>query len=296
MPKASKLAAIEPKSATPSRPKILVFGKAGSGKTWASLAFPSCYYIDTEGGADLDHYTDRLQKSGGKYYGPKQGSQSFKNVIEQVEALATEDHEYKTLVIDSISHIYNIEIAKEATKLGDKDAFGASKKPATQLTRELLGWLDRIDMNVILICHEKALWADQKQIGVTFDAWEKVDYILHLALNISKQGSSRKAFVKKTRLQGFADGEAFDWNYEEFAKKFGKDKMEKKAEKLVLSTAEQLATFNDLLKIVKLDDKVLEKWLTAAGVEKFEDMDKEKMSKIILHMQDLLNKATGKAS
>ncbi len=128
--KPSKLGAVDPKAAEPSRPKITVFGKPKVGKTWGALDFPSVYYIDTEAGADLAHYTDKLKKSGGMYFGREQGSQDFATVIEQVKALATEKHPYKTLVIDSLSKIYNMEINKEAERLGDKDGFGASKKPS----------------------------------------------------------------------------------------------------------------------------------------------------------------------
>src|ERR1700733_12615163 len=97
---ASKLKAVDPKAAEPSRPKITIFGKPGVGKTWGALDFPNVYYIDTEGGADLAHYTDKLKKSGGVYFGPEQGASDFETVIEQVKALATEDHSYKTLLID----------------------------------------------------------------------------------------------------------------------------------------------------------------------------------------------------
>ncbi len=31
----------DPKSAKPSKPKILIYGKPGVGKTWAALDFPS---------------------------------------------------------------------------------------------------------------------------------------------------------------------------------------------------------------------------------------------------------------
>ena len=50
----SKLKAKDPVNAEPSKPKMLIFGKPGVGKTWGALDFPSCYYIDTEGGAGAD--------------------------------------------------------------------------------------------------------------------------------------------------------------------------------------------------------------------------------------------------
>lgn len=281
----SKLKAVDPKTAEPSKPKIIVFGKPGVGKTWTSLDFPSVYYIDTEGGADLAHYTDKLKRSGGVYFGPEQGAQDFNTVIEQFEALATEEHPYKTVIVDSISKLFNIEISKEAERLGDKDGFGASKKPAISLTRRLLNWIDKIDMNVILIAHEKPVWANEKQVGVTFDAWDKLEYELHLCLNIVKTGDTRRALVKKSRLTGFPDASNFTWSYEDFATRYGKDIMEKQSKHIVLATPEQLEEVNRLLEVIKLPDGQQDKWFTAAKVTTYTDMESDKLAKIITHLQ-----------
>jgi hypothetical protein len=265
---ASKLKAVAPKAAEPSKPKILIFGKPGVGKTWASLDFPSVYYIDTEGGADLGHYTDKLTKAGGMYFGIEQGSLSFDAVLEQIQALATEDHGYKTVVIDSITKLFNLEVSKEGDRLGDKNAFGADKKPAISYMRKLVSWLTRLDMNVIMIAHEKPLWGidakgERAEIGVTFDCWDKLEYELHLCLNIMKQGGSHKARVRKSRLTGFPDATVFDWSYAVFAEKYGKDIMEKQAVAIQLATPEQLAEVDRLLEKVRLSDTDRkDKWLT----------------------------------
>lgn len=279
--KASRLKAVEPKAAEPSKPKILIFGKAGVGKTWASLDFPKCYYIDTEGGANLKHYTDKLAKAGGMYMGPEQGSQDFDTIIEQIKALGIEEHPYKTLVIDSISKLHNMEVNIEAERLGEKDAFGASKKPALRKMATLMRWADRIDMNVVMIAHEKSLWFKGEQIGVTFDGADKLDYELHLCLNIVKQGESRKAFVKKTRLVEFPDATSFAWSYEDFATKYGKSVIEGGVRQIVLATPEQLAELNTLLELVKLPDGETDKWLKKANAESFADMDFDKIQACI---------------
>lgn len=277
----SKLKAVDPKSAEPSKSKILVFGKPGVGKTWTSLDFPSVYYIDTEGGANLSHYTDKLKKSGGVYFGPEQGSQDFDAVIEQVKALATEEHGHRTLIIDSLSKIYNNEIAKEMERLGDKDAFGASKKLAVKYTRQLINWIDRIDMNVILICHEKVKWANDAQEGVTFDAWEKLEYELHLCLNIQKRGGSRKAFVAKSRLEKFADSSTLDWSYEEFASRYGRDVLEGKSKALVLANEKQVTEINYLVKLLNVPAETVTKWLEKAKAESLEEMESAKLQACI---------------
>ena len=286
----SKLKAVEPKSAEPKKPKILIYGKSGVGKTWASLDFPNCYYIDTEGGANLNHYTDKLKNSGGAYMGTDQGSLDFATVIEQVQALATEDHTYKTLVIDSISKLFNTAISDEAERIGDKDAFGASKKPAVAYMRRLINWLSRIDMNVILISHEKTEWGldgkgQRVEVGSTFDCWDKLEYELDLCLNIIKAGATRNSRVRKSRLTGFPDASVFPWSYADFAKLYGKDVIEKKTEAITLATPEQLKEVERLLSLVKLPEGQEDKWLKQANVEGWGEMETSRIQKAIEHIK-----------
>lgn len=294
---ASKLKAVDPKTAEPSKPKVLIFGKPGSGKTWTSLDFPKVYYIDTEGGADMEHYTDKLKKSGGVYLGVDQGSLSFETILDQVKALATEKHEYKTLVIDSVTKVFATEIANEAERLGDKDAFGASKKPAVSYMRQLVSWLTRLDMNVILIAHEKDLYGlDEKKqrniIGVTFDAWDKLEYELHLCLNIFKMAGQYKARVTKSRLTGFKDAEVLEWSYDSFAERYGRKILEGEVKQVVVATPEQLAVLQDLFERVKLPDDYESKCLKKAQVEGWEEMDSDKVAAVIKDIQSKLQKET----
>lgn len=281
-----KLKGQDPKLAKPSRPKILIYGKPGAGKTWASIDFPGVYYIDTEGGANLGHYTDKLKKAGAAYMGPEDGANSFDQVIEEVVTLATTKHEYKTLVIDSYSKLFNTQIditTEQMARAGremDK-TFGAEKKPAISYTRRLIRWFEKLDMNVILICHEKAMWKDGKEVGQTFDGWDKLEYELHLALQIVKQGASRKARVTKTRLTEFPDAELFPWSYQEFAKRYGIDVMESPAVPIVPATVDQVAKLNTLIELLRTDPEQTAKWKDKAGVETFAEMDTETIQKCI---------------
>jgi hypothetical protein len=282
----SKLKAKDPKAAEPSKPKILIFGKPGVGKTWWGLDFPSVYYIDTEGGADLSHYTDKLKRSGGVYMGPEDGALDFAAVIEQFQALATEKHPYRTVVVDSISKLYNTAITAEAERLGDKNGFGADKKPAIAAMRRLINWVNKLDMNVIFIAHEKSEWGtdkngDRTQIGVTFDAWDKMEYELHLAIHAEKRGPARTAKVRKTRLLGFPDGDVFDLSYTAFSERYGKDIIEATAKPIVLASAEQVAEVKALLENVRIADEDVAKWFTKAGVETWAEMTNEQIAKCI---------------
>lgn len=293
----SKLLAVPPEAVEPKKPKILIYGPPGVGKTWAALSFPKVYYFDTEGGADLSHYREKLRAAGGMYFGPDQGSLDFETVIGQVEALATEHHPYKTMVFDSITKLFNTAISDEGQRLGDKDVFGASKKGPIRQIGRLLRWMNRADMNAVVIAHQKDLWGKDEKgnrevVGMTFDAYEKLEYELHLILRISKIGAGdhakRYANVGKSRLTGFPEGDRFDWTYETFAERYGRDVIEKDVVPVVLATADQLAELNRLLEIVKLPDGVTDKWLSKAEIETFAEMETGAIDKCIAFLREKL--------
>lgn len=285
--KKTKLKAKPPEETKPGKTKGLIFGPSGVGKTWFTLTFPAPYYIDTEGGADLGHYQKRLSDAGGAYMGPQDGSLDFATVIEQMQALATEQHEFKTLIIDSITKLYQTCIANEAEKLGDKDAFGASKKPAIQNMRRMVNWAMRLDMNIWFVAHEVPEWGmdartgQRTEIGKIADVWDKLPYELDLALQAQKRGNSRVAVVRKSRLTGFPDMDSFTLDYADFAERYGKDFIESKATKIVLSTEEQVAEIKRILDLVRIEPTQIEKLLSKCGAENWEELTTEQAATTI---------------
>lgn len=278
----SKLKAKSPDLIEPGKTKGLIFGPSGVGKTWFTLSFPKPYYIDTEGGADLKHYQQRLKDAGGVYIGPDEGALDFSFVIEQMQALATEDHPYKTLIFDSITKLYQTRISTEQERLGDKDAFGASKKPAIAEMRRLVNWCMRLDMNIWFVAHEVAEWgldpktSQRTEIGKAPDVWDKLIYELDLGLWVQKKAANvRVAVVKKSRLLGFPDADIFALDYDEFATRYGKDYIEGARSKLILATPEQVGEINRLLGVVKVTEAEIEKVMTKAGAESWYELSKE---------------------
>lgn len=293
----TKLKAITPQQASKklAKPKIIVFGKAGVGKTWTALDFPNCYYIDTEGGAKQQDYLDKLKASGGAYFGQDEGSQDFTEVTEQIKALATEKHNFKTLVIDSFSHLQMLEVGKEVEKFmkAKKDltaTYGAEKKPFAAHSRSLVNWLDKLDMNVILICHEKQRYEGKEADGFMADGWDKMEYLFNLVLRITKKGGTRYATVEKTRFSNmFAPAEQFEWSYKEFAKKYGANTLEQAAEPTKLATPEQLTEITQLLKQWQtMPEGWVQKVLATTSSDKWEDVPEEKMATTINFIKNKL--------
>lgn len=289
----AKLKAKSPKKATPRKPRMLVLGEAGVGKTWGALDFPCCYYIDVEGGATLDHYTDKLDAAGGAYLGPEDGADDFTVVLDQVVALASTKHDYRTLIIDSYSKLFNTAVNAELERMaraGEKSAFGNEKKPAVSMSRRLVTWLSKLDMNVILICHEKAKWADGEQVGWTFDGWDKLEYELDLSLRIVKTGPVRTARVGKSRIQEFKTGETFPWSFEDFAERYGQEVMESASAQLVLASAEQVQRVEGLAETLKLDPATKAKWFNAAGVSNWREMTSDTIDSCIERLAETITK------
>lgn len=294
--KRRRLLATAPELIKPRKPTILAFGPSGVGKTRWALDWPQTYMIDVEGGATQPEYREKLRASGGLYLGPDDGAASFDIVLDQVRALATERHDRKTLVIDSMTKLFANEIAREAERLteaGKKNEFGADKKPAVNYMRQLVSWLTRMNMNVILICGEVAEWGkdntgERTQIGATFDCWPRLEYELDLAVQVYKAGPSRHGKVRKSRIAAFPHASTFEWSYEAFATLYGRDVVEEDSAPIECTTPEQLAEINRLLEVVKLEEGTVDKWLASANVSSWDEMTTERAAKAIDYLKSKL--------
>lgn len=280
-------------------PTMLLYGGAGVGKTMLTTQFPDVYFLDSEGGATQPEYRQKLRDAGALYLGPEDGAASMEVVLDQVRALATTKHDRKTLVIDSITKLFANEVAREAERLADagkKNEFGADRKPAVNQMRQLVAWLPRLSMNVILTAGEVAEWGlvngERAQVGTTFDAWVRLEYELDLAINMFKAGSRRMARVRKTRLAAFAQGETFECTYEEFSSRMG-GVIEEAPEPETFATPEQLAEVTRLLDIVRLDEGTVDKWLAAANVSGWDEMSEERVAKAITYLRGRIAPAGG---
>jgi len=283
----SKLKARTPEQVSPGKIKMLTFSKSGIGKTWLSMDFPSPYYIDCEGGARLPHYQAKLRDSGGAYFGVEDGALDFPAVIAQVEALATEQHGFKTLAFGSITKLYQHAIALEQARLGERDTFGASKKPAVAWMRRLVSWVQRLDMNVLFEAHEATEWGQsqktgqREEIGQVADVWDKLVYELDLTLRLEKRGPSRICQVRKSRLTGFPEGDSFPCEYAEFSTRYGKDFIESVVTPIVLATEVQVQEITRLLSVVNVDQKAIEAMLDRAKAESIAELTTQQAEAMI---------------
>ena len=280
----------EPEVKKNTRAKILISGNAGTGKSYFSLQLPNVYYIDSEKSAEREQYQELLKKSNGIYMGQEEGASDFNEIIKEFKALSTEKHSYKTVVLDSLSHTYNQAAAEAEMSVGN--AFGADRKAANKPTRQLLRWIDKMDLNVILIAHSKADWANRDkegQPGTTYDAYEKVSYALDLWLELV----GKEFVVRKSRIDSFPEGLTFGRDYKNFAELFGADLINKEVSPIVLANGEDVKTAIKLVKGLNMDEGEINKLFKAANVDEFEEMTQTQITSCNKFLQTKVDKLKG---
>lgn len=269
------LRGVKPESVQ-KRLKCLFYGSAGVGKTTAAISFPKPYLIDTEKGSVNDQYVKLIQKSGGLVY----HTNDFNELLQEINALLTENHDYKTVIIDPLTTIYNDLLDKAALKVGTE--FGRHYGEANKSMKHLLNLLLRLDMNVIITAHAKNEYgANLAVLGQTYDGYKKLDYLFDLVFEIQKRGKERVGIIKKSRIESFPDGETFPFSYDEIKKRYGAEILEKDAVPEVLATEEQIKELKRLIDLVKVPGEIVDKWLTKANSESFEEMNTSVIDKCI---------------
>jgi adenosyl cobinamide kinase/adenosyl cobinamide phosphate guanylyltransferase len=267
--------------AVQKRLKLFMFGPAGVGKTTAAIQFPNCYIIDSEKGSE--NYDRLITESGSVVY---QTSDIYE-VIAEVKSLLTEKHEYRTLVIDPITTIYNDLLDKSEQKVGAD--FGRHYGAANKEMKRLANLIMALDMNVVVTAHAKTEYGQNlAKIGFTFDGWKQLDYWFDLVIELGKKGKKRFGKVVKTRLESFPDEDVFEWSYDAIKKRYDVGTLERGANVVKLATPDQIRELKDLLSVVRLPDGTTEKWLAKAGVDQWDDMSAEALAKCIDYVKSRL--------
>ncbi len=270
------------------RLKMLVYGPAGVGKTTAAIQFPNAYIVDTEKGTDF--YANVINKAKSAVL----QTLNVDEVKDELKALATEKHHYRTLIIDPVTQIYNNTQEKwtrvfEKYAKSEKDQevgdfgmryWGKVKGDFKGLQRLMLA----LDMNVIVTSHQKDVYGSGfSKIGTTFDSMKGDDYLFDLVFQVERKNGDliAKTIKERAELGKNKFPAEFIWSYDNFCKFYGKEIIEKEATPIVMATSEQVARANKLIEVVKVDEGTVNKWLEKADVDSFDEMSGEQITKVI---------------
>lgn len=274
------LRAKKPEAVT-KRLKLFMYGPAGVGKTTAAIQFPNSYIIDSERGAE--NYDKLITSSGSAVF----QTTDIHDVIAEVKSLLTEKHDYRTLVIDPITPLYNDLLEKCEYKVGTD--FGRHYGEANKTMKRLANLIMTLDMNVVVTAHAKKEYGQNLAVlGHTFDGWRQLDYWFDLVVELGKKGKKRFAKVVKTRVDSFPDEDVFEWSYDAIRKRYDASMLEKEAQIMALAAPQQVAQIKELLNVVRLPEGTVDKWFAKAGVDVWEDMPAETIAKCIDYVKNRL--------
>ncbi|HSI34979.1 MAG: AAA family ATPase [Phycisphaerae bacterium] len=260
------------------RLKMFMFGPAGVGKTTAAIQFPNSYIIDAERGTE--NYDKLITASGSAVF----QTTDINEVMAEVKSLLTVKHDFRTLVIDPITPIFNDLLDKCEAQVGSD--FGRHYGAANKTMKRLANLIMNLDMNVIITAHAKAEYgANLQKLGYTFDGWKQLDYWFDLVVELGKKGKKRMAVVRKTRIETFPDEDVFEWSYDAIKKRYDASILEREARTVSLATPDQVREIKELIDIVRLPDGLVDKWFSKAQVDAFEDMPADMLAKCIEYVK-----------
>jgi len=275
----------------------MVFSSPGLGKTTAAINWPKAVIIDMEHGTD--NYHDTIIKNGSVVLHTTNPDE----VKDEIKTLLTEKHDYRTIVIDPVTILYQA-IQEKWTRIFSKYA---DTEKATELQdfgfrywakvksdyKSIMRMLLACDMNVILTAHQKDLYGEgMKKVGFGSDSMKGDEHIFDYVFQLTMDGKGRRtAITKKERAEvGKAKFPAeFEWSYANFKVYYGAESLERESTPVPLATADQVAEIKRLLGIVKVDEAWETDVLTKADVDGWEELTADKIAKCI----EFLNKKLG---
>ena len=181
-------------------PRICIYGGHGIGKSTLASQFPAPIFISTEDGLDSLEVTSF----------PKAGK--ITDVVDSIKVLLKEEHEFKTVVIDSVDWLVEPLIAESVNAQYDEkqQAYGKGQMYMAEEFREILQGLDalrlRRGMNVVLIAHASVIKFEDPRT----DPYDRYQPKLPKACNALLQEwvdvlafCAFKVIIKKSDAKGF---------------------------------------------------------------------------------------------
>lgn len=277
------------------RLKMFLYGPAGVGKTTAAIMFPQALVVDMEKGAQ--NYTGTIKKSNSSVL----ETTNPDDVKDEIRALLTEKHHFRTLIIDPITSYYGA-LQEKWARTFEKHA--SNEKQAELQDYGMRFWsrvkseyksmqrlLMALDTNIIITAHQKDIYGNGMQkIGVGPDSMRGDDYFFDFVFQLENVNGKRMAKTIKERAEiGKAKfPEYFEWNYQNFLKFYGADIIEKESTPVPMATPEQVEKVKKLLDVVKVSDDEITKWFDKAEVTDWDEMTEEQINKVISYLDKKL--------
>jgi len=282
--------------------RVLLFGKPGTGKTYQGLFFPDLIVLDTERGADA--YKDRFDFE-------QRIVRNIPEFIEQIEFLEKGVHKFKTVMIDSLSDIFDYHQDLSAKTLGGENTpeteAGISLYPF-QLSdyrfvnsdyREILRRIRMLGMNVICTAQEKA---EYKSGGVMIPTGEiiaaagkEVAKNFETVIRLYTKDANYYGWCSKDRTGKFPMLQEFEPSYDYFSGLIGEDIIKKPPQPTDRCSKEQRTTIRELQEALALSASTLRKALAEYKADKTSDLTHEQADALIARLTEYKEKQNAKS-
>jgi len=213
--------------------KLGLYGRAGAGKTFTALLLAEglakkyggrIAVIDTEHGTDF--YARTIAERKVHPDGFDFDVLHTRSLTEALKAIQSLDKKYSVVIVDSISHLWDMAVAAYTSRTGKNEqipfhAWEAIKRPFKQLIMALMN----SNAHVIICGREKYEYKYENGelvvIGTAMRAERETMYEPHIVIRLTNDGVVR-AFVEKDRT-GILAGQTIEWpNYENICNKLEK--------------------------------------------------------------------------
>ncbi len=262
------------------RLKAMFYGEMGTGKSTCACNFPYTAYIDTEDTGSKKKYAQAISDNHGQIL----ATGDFDEILSQVKELMSTKHEFKTLVIDSLTIPYDNLIADCERKVGSD--FGRHVTLANSKMKLLVNLLLRIDMNVIVTCQAKKEYGhNMSVVGQTYACYNRLGYMFDLVFETQLRGKDFIAVTKKSRIDAFPMMESFTFNYAEVIKRYGAEIVDKEVTPESLATEQQVKEVKRLIELFKIPEETYKKWTDKHNAEDFDELSQIIIQKIIDHLK-----------
>lgn len=262
------------------RLKAMFYGEMGTGKSTCACQFPFTAYIDTEDTASKKKYAQAISDNQGQVL----ATGDFEEILSQVKELMSTKHEFKTLVIDSLTIPYDNLQADCERVVGNE--FGRHVTAANKKMKLLVNLLLRIDMNVIVTCQAKKEYGNNMSVvGQTYSCYNRLGYMFDLVFETQVRGDKFYAVTKKSRIDEFPMNESFVFSYDEVIKRYGAETIEKAVVTQELASKKQVDEVLRLIDLFKIPEETYTKWTEKHNAESFEELSSDVIEKIIEHLK-----------
>lgn len=285
------------------RLRLMVYGKSGAGKTFLGLHFPDVLVLDTQRGTDAYHDMFDFESI---------QIRSVQSLVEQVEMLESEKHNFKTVLIDSLTDITDFQRDDAANYLSGEEIgqteIGTSLykfniadyRIVNSDYRAILRRIVMLGMNVICTCQEKDEYKDHSMMvptgNKTMDAGKNTEQWFDTVIRLFSRDGIHYLYCTKDRTRRIPMFNEREISYDDFAQMIGEQVITQSPTITDKCTREQRNQIEAIRKLLNVSASTLRKALSEYEAERLTELTREQADALIARMENYKKEKQNAAS